>query len=65
MRLLVALGILGGVTWIAYAFVPAQCAPVTGDTEIFCNRLWTPGLEDESRRAYENLVQEVVPALTS
>lgn len=44
MRLLLALGILGGATWIAYAFVPEQCAPVTGRTEIFCNRLWTPTL---------------------
>lgn len=44
MRLLLALGILGGVTWIAYAFIPEQCAPVTGDSELFCNRLWTPAL---------------------
>jgi len=44
MRLLLALGILGGATWIAYAFVPAECAPPTAETEIFCNRLWTPAL---------------------
>lgn len=44
MRLLLALGILGGATWIAYAFVPEECAPVTGASEIFCNRLWTPAL---------------------
>lgn len=44
MRLLLALGILGGAMWIAYAFVPDQCAPVAGDSEIFCNRLWTPAL---------------------
>lgn len=44
MRLLLALGILGGATWIAYAFVPDQCAPVTGASEVFCNRLWTPAL---------------------
>jgi hypothetical protein len=44
MRLLLALGILGGGTWIAYAFVPSECAPATGDSELFCNRLWTPAL---------------------
>jgi len=44
MRLLLALGILGGATWIAFAFVPAECAPPTADTEIYCNRLWTPAL---------------------
>jgi hypothetical protein len=44
MRLLLALGILGGATWIAYAFVPAECAPPTADTVILCNRLWTPAL---------------------
>lgn len=44
MRLLLALGIVGGATWIAYAFVPAECVPPTGDTEVFCNRLWTPAL---------------------
>jgi hypothetical protein len=44
MRLLLALGIIGGATWIAYAFVPAECAPPTGDSEVFCNRLWTPAL---------------------
>lgn len=44
MRLLLALGILGGATWIAYAFVPAECAPPTEATEVFCNRLWTPAL---------------------
>jgi hypothetical protein len=44
MRLLLALGLVGGVTWIAYAFVPSECTPPTGDTEVFCNRLWTPAL---------------------
>lgn len=44
MRLPLALGILGGATWIAYAFVPQECAPVTNESEIFCNRLWTPAL---------------------
>jgi hypothetical protein len=44
MRLLLVLGILGGATWIAYAFVPAECAPPSVETEIYCNRLWTPAL---------------------
>jgi hypothetical protein len=44
MRLLAALGIIGGASWIAYAFVPEQCAPVTVASEVFCNRLWTPAL---------------------
>lgn len=44
MRILLALGIVGGVTWIAYAFVPAECVPPTEDTEVFCNRLWTPAI---------------------
>jgi hypothetical protein len=44
MRLLLVLGIIGGATWIAYAFVPAECAPATNRTLIFCNRLWTPAL---------------------
>jgi hypothetical protein len=44
MRLLLALGVVGGATWMAYAFVPAECVPVTGESEIFCLRLWTPAL---------------------
>ena len=44
MRLLLALGVLGGVTWISFGFAPAECTPVTGQSEIFCNRLWTPAL---------------------
>lgn len=44
MRLLLALGILGGATWIAFAFVPSECAPVTSRSEVYCNRLWTPAL---------------------
>lgn len=44
MRLLLALGVLGGVAWIAYAFVPAECAPPSPKTLIYCNRLWTPAL---------------------
>ena len=44
MRLLLALGVLGGATWIAYAFVPPACVPVTGESEVFCLRLWTPAL---------------------
>ena len=44
MRLLLALGIVGGATWISLGFVPSECAPPTGATEIFCARLWTPAL---------------------
>jgi hypothetical protein len=44
MRVLLALGVLGGAAWVAYAFVPAECVPVTGASEVFCLRLWTPAL---------------------
>jgi hypothetical protein len=44
MRLLLALGVLGGASWIAYAFVPSACVPVTAESEVFCLRLWTPAL---------------------
>jgi hypothetical protein len=43
-RLAAALGILGGAAWLGLAWVPAECAPVTAATEVFCNRLWTPPL---------------------
>lgn len=38
------LGIVGGVAWLSLAWIPAECAPVTGASEVFCNRLWTPAL---------------------
>ncbi|HJP87436.1 MAG TPA: hypothetical protein VJ850_00150 [Candidatus Limnocylindrales bacterium] len=44
MRLLLALGVIGGAAWVAYAFVPAECVPVTSASEVFCLRLWTPAL---------------------
>ena len=44
MRLMLVLGLIGGLIWIAYAVVPAECAPPSGATEVFCNRLWTPAL---------------------
>lgn len=44
MRLLLVLGVLGGATLLFYAFGLPQCAPVTGDSEVFCNRFWTPAL---------------------
>jgi len=44
MRLLLALGVLGGAAWVAYAFVPAECVPVTPASEVFCLRLWSPAL---------------------
>lgn len=44
MRLLLALGVLGGGTWLTFAFGPPACTPVTAESEVFCNRLWTPAL---------------------
>jgi hypothetical protein len=44
MRWLLALGVLGGAAWIAYAFVPTECVPVTPASEVFCLRLWAPAL---------------------
>lgn len=44
MRLLLALGVLGGATLLYYAFGLPECAPVTGSSEVFCNRFWTPAL---------------------
>jgi hypothetical protein len=44
MRLLLALGVLGGAAWVAYAFVPSECVPVTPASEVFCLRLWSPAL---------------------
>lgn len=44
MRLLLALGVIGGIAWIAYAFVPSECVPVTPESEVFCLRLWAPAL---------------------
>lgn len=35
---------MAGVTWIILAFFPAECAPPTEGSEVFCNRLWTPVL---------------------
>jgi hypothetical protein len=38
------MGLVAGVTWIILAFFPAECAPPTESSEVFCNRLWTPAL---------------------
>jgi hypothetical protein len=38
------IGLVAGVTWIILAFFPAECAPPTESSEVFCNRLWTPAL---------------------
>ena len=38
------LGFVGGAAWIGLGFFPAECAPVTDASEVFCNRLWTPPL---------------------
>ena len=38
------LGFVAGLAWIILAFFPAECAPPTGTSEVFCNRLWTPAL---------------------
>lgn len=35
------IGIVGGAAWVSLAWFPTQCAPVTGASEVFCNRLWT------------------------
>ena len=43
-RIALLLGLLGGAAWIGLAFAPPECVPVTGASEVFCNRLWTPGL---------------------
>ena len=40
-RLAAWLGVMGGAAWLSLAWVPAECTPVTGDSEVFCNRLWT------------------------
>jgi len=37
-------GIVAGVMWMSLPFTPAECAPVSSETEDFCNRLWTPAL---------------------
>ena len=44
MRLLLALGMLGGAMLVGYAFLLPACAPVTPDTAVFCSRVWTPAL---------------------
>lgn len=41
-RLFSLIGILSGLFWIALAFFPPECAPVTAASEDFCNRLWSP-----------------------
>lgn len=41
-RILSLVGIVGGLFWIALAFFPPECAPVTEASEDFCNRLWSP-----------------------
>ena len=38
------IGLVAGVTWIILPFFPAECAPPTESSEVFCNRLWTPAL---------------------
>lgn len=38
------IGLVAGVTWIIFPFFPAECAPPTESSEVFCNRLWTPAL---------------------
>ena len=43
-RVALVLGILGGLFWISLGFYPSECVPVTGASEVFCNRLWTPAL---------------------
>ena len=43
-RVALVLGILGGLFWISLPFYPSECVPVTGASEVFCNRLWTPAL---------------------
>lgn len=37
-------GLVGGLAWLVLPFYPPECAPVTGASEVFCNRLWTPAL---------------------
>jgi len=37
-------GILGGAAWIGLGLGPPECVPVTGASEVFCNRLWTAPL---------------------
>ncbi|TAL10818.1 MAG: hypothetical protein EPO00_04220, partial [Chloroflexota bacterium] len=36
------LAIIGGAFWMSLPFYPPECVPVTGDSEVFCNRLWSP-----------------------
>lgn len=43
-RLVLTLGLLGAIGWLILPFFPPECAPPTGASEVFCNRLWTPSL---------------------
>ena len=36
------IGLVAGLGWITLPFFPAECAPPTESSEVFCNRLWTP-----------------------
>lgn len=43
-QLALTVGLLAGVAWMVLPFYPGECAPPTGTSEVFCNRLWTPAL---------------------
>lgn len=43
-RFLAVSGLLGGLFWITLRFFPPQCAQVTEQSEVLCNRLWSPAL---------------------
>jgi len=43
-RIALFVGIVGGVAWQTLPLYPPECVPVTGASEVFCNRLWTPAL---------------------